>query len=83
MILIGIWAFVVCYFFLLWFATSLELAVAGSILFVFFALKLTFTVLLHIWKMHHQTPVNQPPGVANWNQPPRWVVSSRLRQPKP
>lgn len=72
MILPSVWAFVVCYFLLLWYATSLEMAVAGSIIFVFFALKLTVTAL-GLLASARPDPADPPelPGVANRNHPPR------------
>ena len=74
MILLTIWLLVAAYFFVLWGAVGLEMAVGGSIIFVFFAFKVTVTVLLHIWKTRHQTMVPQPlpdPSVpANLDHPP-------------
>lgn len=68
MILIYVWAFVVVYFFVLWSAVGLEMAVAGSVIFVFFALKLTVTAL-GLLSSTRQTPDHQ-----NWkrsgHQPP-------------
>lgn len=72
MVLIIVWAVTVCYFLLLWFATTLQMAVAGSILFVLFALKITVKALpLLLANRPAMEPPQPEPGVANLNQPPQ------------
>ena len=70
--LIIVWAVTVGYFLLLWFATSLEMAVAGSVLFVVFALKITVKALPLLAANRRETSQPEPmePQSANLNQPP-------------
>jgi hypothetical protein len=68
MILVYIWGFVAAYFSLLWFATSLEMALAGTVIFVFWAAKITVQALLLLAKErrdHHPQPL-----AANLDHPP-------------
>ena len=69
--LIIVWAVTVGYFLLLWFATSLELAVAGSVIFVFFALKVTVKALLLPASAHQDHQPVQQGSAANQNHPPQ------------
>ena len=72
MILLIVWGFVACYFFVLWYAVGFEMAVGGSILFVFFGLKVTFTVLRPLLEGRPKTAPQPDPSLpANQNQPPR------------
>lgn len=71
MILLYIWAFVAGYFLLLLYAVGLELAVAGSIIFVFWAATITFKALLLLAKSRQEQDRPTPPGVANLNRPPQ------------
>jgi hypothetical protein len=71
MILLYIWAFVAGYFLLLLYAVGLELAVAGSVIFVFWAAVTTFKALLLLSKARRERDRPTLPGVANLNQPPR------------
>lgn len=71
--LIIVWAVTVGYFLLLWSATSLEVAVAASTLFVVFALKVTVKALLLPASVHQDhPPIPEPdqPQAANQNHPP-------------
>jgi len=75
MVLIIVWAVTVGYFLLLWFATTLQMAVAGSVLFVVFALKITVKALPLLLAGRRErvslTDQPEPPGhPANLNQRP-------------
>ena len=70
MILLFVWGFVACYFFVLWLAVGFEMAVGGSILFVFFALKFTVSALLPLAAaLRDRQP--EPLLPANLDQPPQ------------
>lgn len=76
MFLIAVWGGVLAYFLLLLYAVGLEMAVGGSILFVWLAARVTVMAAFHIWKTRRQTRL-APPEVlpdpslpANLNQPP-------------
>mgnify|MGYP003531356491 FL=1 len=71
MILLYIWAFVAGYFLLLLYAVGLELAVAGSVIFVFWAAVTTFKALLLLAKARREQDRPTLPGAANLNRPPR------------
>ena len=71
MILLYIWAFVAGYFLLLLYAVGLELAVAGSVIFVFWAAVTTFNALLLLAKARREQDHQTLPGAANLNRPPR------------
>ena len=71
MILLYLWAFVAGYFLLLLYAVGLEMAVAGSIIFVFWASQITFKALLLLSKARREQDHPTLQGVANLNQPPR------------
>lgn len=70
MILLFVWAFVAGYFLLLLYAVGLEMAVAGSIIFVLWAFKITITALrlLATARPDHPQPPLQTP--ANLDHPP-------------
>lgn len=71
MALFYIWGGVAAYFCVLWLATSLEMAIAGTVIFVFWAFRITAQALLLHAKARrdHQPQVIQP-QVANQNHPP-------------
>ena len=73
MLLVGVWAVVFGYFLLLWFATSLELAIAGSVIFFFFAFKVTLSALVIAIRDRSSASQSQPGQslAANQNHPPR------------
>lgn len=71
MILLYIWAFVAGYFLLLLWAVGLELAIAGSVIFVFWAALITFKALLLLAKAHREQDHQALLGAANLNRPPR------------
>ncbi len=76
MALFFIWGGVAAYFCVLWFATSLEMAIAGTIIFVFWAFKITAQALLLLAKERrdHRQAVQSLIDLtlpANQNQPPR------------
>lgn len=74
-----VWGFVFGYFFLLWYATaSLAMGVAGTIIFVLFALKVTVRLLLEARRASgHQSAIRPDPSQpvdlrlvkADWTQP--------------
>jgi hypothetical protein len=69
MILLIVWAFVAGYFLLLLYAVGIEMAVAGSIIFVLWAAKITFTVLRSLLEYRPQSAPQ--PQAANQNHPPQ------------
>lgn len=73
MILLFVWGFVACYFLILFYAVGLEMAVAGSIIFVLWAFKVTVQALVLLAKDHQaQGRQNPQPGLpANLDQPPK------------
>ena len=74
MVLLFVWGFVALYFLVLLYAVGLEMAVAGSIIFVLWAFKVTVTALMPLSGGHRATshPLGPQPGLpANQNQPPQ------------
>ena len=67
MVLLFVWGFVALYFLILLYAVGLEMAVAGSIIFVLWAFKITITALR---LLSEARPDHPHPLPANQNHPP-------------
>lgn len=71
MVLLFVWGFVALYFLLLLYAVGLEMAVAGSIIFVLWAFKITITALRLLAAARPDHPQQPLPQAANQNRQPQ------------